>query len=183
MKFNVKLVKLPTKVLRKKSKKVVLPLSEEDDLLAQKMIFHVTESIKKDSFFRPAVGVAAVQYGNLKKMFFVHITDEKNNIIFSDVLINPIVIGKSDINTALGGGEGCLSVNENENNQEGYIKRSGRIKLKAYSYYQKEEVIIDGRGYLAIVLQHELDHLEGILFIDHINKKNKWYKDKDLILL
>ncbi|MGL4343117.1 MAG: peptide deformylase [Metamycoplasmataceae bacterium] len=183
MKFDVKLVELPEKVLRKKSLDCLLPLSKEDDLLAQKMIYHVTESIKKNSPFRPAVGVAAVQYGILKKMFFVHIKNNKGEIEFSDVLINPKVIAKSESLVALQTGEGCLSVNEKDPNQEGFIRRSERIKLKAYSYYQKKEIIIDARYYLAIVLQHELDHLDGKLFIDHIQKNKKWIADKDLILL
>ncbi|MGL5357539.1 MAG: peptide deformylase [Metamycoplasmataceae bacterium] len=181
--YKINIVQLPEKVLRQKSVDVLLPLNEEDELLAKKMIYHVTDSIKKGSKFRPAVGVAAVQYGILKNMFFVHILNPDNSILFSDVLINPKVLGLSDINTALSSGEGCLSVGRKILNQDGYVKRSGHIKLEAFSYYKNKKIVIDAYGYLAIVIQHELDHLDGKLFIDRIDKKNKWAGEKDLNLL
>lgn len=183
MKFDVKIIQLPNKILREKSVDVILPLSKEDDLLAQKMIFHVTESIKEGSHFRPAVGVAAVQYGILKKMFFVHILDNEDNILFSDVIINPKVIAKSEGLVALRQGEGCLSVKETDPNQEGFIKRSERIVLDAYSYKDKKIKRFDCKQFIAIVFQHELDHLDGKLFIDHIDHKNPLARDEDLTIL
>ncbi|MGL5205585.1 MAG: peptide deformylase [Metamycoplasmataceae bacterium] len=183
MKFDVRIVQLPSKVLRKKSTDVSLPLNKEDDLLAQQMIYHVTDSIKEGSRFRPAVGVAAIQYGIPKNMFFVHILDSEDNLLFSDVIINPKVIGKSDGMVALKQGEGCLSVKESYPNQEGFIKRSERIVLDAYSYKEKKIKRFDCKQFVAIVFQHELDHLDGKLFIDHIDHKNPWTKDDDLKIL
>lgn len=183
MKYKVNIVELPNKVLREKSKPVSLPLSKEDELLAKTMIYHVEDSIKPNSTFRPAVGVAAVQYGILKQMFYIYIEDEDGEIIFKDLLINPKIITKSDSKIALHQGEGCLSVNENDKNQDGYIKRSARIIVDAYSYFEKKEKRYDSTGYLAIVMQHELDHLDGKLFIDHIDKNNPWNKPKDLDLI
>lgn len=183
MKFEVKIIQLPNKILRQKSVDVTIPLSSEDDLLAKKMIYHVIDSTKENSIFRPAVGVAAVQYGILKRMFFVHILDEEDNIIFSDVIINPKIIAKSEGLAALRQGEGCLSVNESDSNQEGYIKRSERIVVDAYSYNEKKIKRFDCKRFLAIVFQHELDHLDGKLFIDHIDDKNIWSKNKDLTIL
>lgn len=183
MKFDVKIVKLPNKILRQKSIDVMIPLSEEDDLLAQKMMYHVVDSTKEDTIFRPAVGVAAVQYGILKRMFFVHILDTNNNIVFSDVIINPKILAKSEGLIALKQGEGCLSINETDPNQEGFIKRSERIVLEAYSYNEKKIKRFDCQKFTAIVFQHELDHLEGKLFIDHIDHKNPWYKEEDLTIL
>ncbi|MEE3928428.1 peptide deformylase [Mycoplasmopsis ciconiae] len=182
--FNVKLVELPKKVLREISKEVTLPLSKEDDLLAQKMIYHVDDSQKPNTKFRPAVGVAAVQYGVLKRMFYVHVKNfDTDETIFSDVIINPVVLSKSFGKQALSEGEGCLSVPENYPNQEGYIRRATRIKIKCYSYKQQKEVEYDLTGYVAIVFQHELDHLDGKLFIDRIKRSNPWEKEKDLILM
>lgn len=183
MKFNVNIIKLPNKILRKKSMDVILPLSKEDDLLAQQMIYHVIDSTKENSTFRPAVGVAAVQYGILKKMFFVHILDSENNIVFSDVIINPKIIAKSKGVISLKNGEGCLSVNETDPNQDGFIKRSERIVVDAYSYNEKKVKRFDCSQFTAIVFQHELDHLEGKLFIDHIDHKKPWFKEKELTLL
>lgn len=183
MKYNVNIVELPNEILRKKSKPVSLPLSEEDELIAKTMIYHVEDSIKPGSIFRPAVGVAAVQYGILKQMFYIYIEDEYGNIIFKDLLINPKIISKSENLVALRQGEGCLSVNENDPNQDGYIKRSMRIIVEAYSYFDKKVKRYDANRYLAIVMQHELDHLDGKLFIDHRNKEEPWCKTKGLTLI
>ncbi|WP_027120390.1 peptide deformylase [Mycoplasmopsis lipofaciens] len=183
MKYDVKLVKLPLKVLRKKSKEVPIPLKQEDIELAEKMIWHITDSQKPNTQFQPGVGVAAVQYGILKRMFYIKTYNEgekyankdgKTNYI-DDVLINPKIIATSDYNVALHNGEGCLSVAMKWPNQEGYVYRKNRIVFEAYSYREKKTKKFDLQGYLAIVAQHELDHLDGKLFVDHINTKNPWY--------
>ncbi|KKB26903.1 Peptide deformylase [Mycoplasmopsis meleagridis] len=180
MKFRVNLVKLPNKILRTKSKEVSLPLSEEDDLLAQKMIWHVDTSQNDENLgFQPAVGVAAIQYGIAKRMFYINGGNyPKNssvpNSILRDVLINPVILATSDSLIALEDGEGCLSVGEKWKNQEGFVYRKSRIKAKAYSYMQKKEIELDLTGYLAVVFQHEYDHLEGKLFVDHIINDDPW---------
>ncbi|AXE60895.1 peptide deformylase [[Mycoplasma] phocae] len=176
---DVKLVQLPEQVLRKKSQNVELPLSQENIDLIEKMIFHVDDSQKRNTKFRPAVGVAAVQYGILKNIFYIMIKDDKEKYLFKDALINPVMIGHSEHKIAISEGEGCLSVNENHPNQEGYIYRYSRVLIKAYSYLEKKEKIYDVSGYPAIVMQHEFDHLQGTLFIDHINKKDPWYKEEN----
>ncbi len=183
MKFDVKIIKLPNNILREKSVNVAIPLSKEDDLLVQKMMYHVIDSTKPETNFRPAVGVAAVQYGILKNIFFVHILDEDDQIVFSDTIINPKIIAKSQGMIALKQGEGCLSVRETDANQDGFIKRSERIVVEAYSYNEKKIKTFDCKRFVAIVFQHELDHLEGKLFIDHIDQKNPWVKEEDLNIL
>lgn len=183
-KYDVKLVELPKSVLRKESLPVEVPFNDENTELAEKMLWHMKESIKPNSSFRPAVGVAAVQYGILKQIFCVHIVDDdKKTTVFSDVLANPKIIAQSESQIAISIGEGCLSVNENDPGQEGLIKRSNRIRVSAFSYKQGKEITIDASSYLAIVLQHEMDHLKGKLFIDHIDKKNPWKKEKDLLII
>lgn len=175
-KFKVEIVQLPEKVLRKKSQDVPLPLTDEDIELAEKMIYHIDDSQKEGSEFRAGVGVAAVQYGVLKNVFYVFIQDELGNTIYKDVLFNPVVIAKSDKKIALSEGEGCLSVSEDWPDQEGYVYRSEKITVRAYSYFAREFQNLTVDGYLAIVFQHELDHLNGMLFIDRIAKKNPWKK-------
>lgn len=179
-KYKVNIVKLPNKILRTKSQDIPIPLSEEDIHLAETMIYHVENSIKPNSKFRPAVGVAAIQYGIPKNMFYVYIEDHNKNVLFKDLLINPKIISKSDSLIALKNGEGCLSVDESHPNQEGYVKRSSRIIVEGYSYFEKKVVRHDKSNYVAIVFQHELDHLDGKLFIDWINKKYPWEKSNDL---
>ncbi len=182
-KFIVNIVQLPNKILREKSKDVELPLSPEDVHLAEKMIYHVEDSIKPGSKFRPAVGVAAIQYGIPKRMFYIYIEDGYGGVLFRDLLINPKIISKSNDLVALKDGEGCLSVKESDPGQKGYVKRSLRIIVEGYSYFEKKVVRYDKSNYVAIVLQHELDHLEGKLFIDHLDHKHPWKKDKNLYII
>lgn len=188
MKYEIKLVELPEKILRKKSKEVKIPLSKEDEELAKKMIYHIDESQKEDSKlgFRSGVGVAAIQYGIAKRMFYININNETINGAkiedFRDVLINPKVLATSEYEVSLPG-EGCLSVGDNIKNQEGYVYRKKRIVLEAYSYFEKKVKHYDLVDYAAIVAQHEFDHLEGKLFIDRINKKDPFViKDDSEIL-
>lgn len=183
MKYEVNIVELPNKILRTKSKEVSLPLSEEDIKLAETMIYHVEDSVKPGSKFRPAVGVAAIQYGIPKQMFYVYLQDNKGNVLFKDLLINPKIISKSENLVALRQGEGCLSVNEKDPHQDGYIKRSARIIVDAFSYIHNENRRYDVSSYLAIVMQHELDHLDGKLFIDRRDNKNPWFKPNNLDLI
>ncbi|PZV97733.1 peptide deformylase [Metamycoplasma auris] len=180
---DVKLIELPEKILREKSNDVSIPLSDENIELIEKMIFHVSDSQKKDTKFRPAVGVAAIQYGIPKNIFYILITDEKDNVIFNDALVNPKLIGHSNHKIALSEGEGCLSVNEKWPHQEGYVPRYSRIIVDAYSYFEKKKKRYEVSGYTAIVFQHEYDHLQGKLFIDHINKKEPWKKESNLEVL
>ena len=60
-------------------------------------------------------------------------------------------------------------------------KRYYKIKVKAYNLLTDREEIISLKGYPAIVMQHEMDHLYGILYFDHINKANPWYIDPKVI--
>jgi len=53
------------------------------------------------------------------------------------------------------------------------------VKIKGYDYLQKKDVVITATGYIAIILQHEYDHLFGVLFYDHIDPKNP-YKNHDI---
>ncbi|WP_025755215.1 peptide deformylase [Mycoplasmopsis cricetuli] len=175
-KFEINIVNLPNEVLRKKSLDVSIPLLDEDIELAEKMIYHIDDSQKEGSQFRAGVGVAAVQYGILKNVFYVYLPDDKGNPIFKDVIFNPKILRKSDQLVALSAGEGCLSVPEEWANQEGYVPRSYKLTVQGYSYYKRELVNIDLTGYLSIIFQHELDHLQGKLFIDRINKKDPWKK-------
>lgn len=177
-----KIKQLPNKVLREKSKDIPIPMIQEDIDLANAMIYHIDDSQQDGTLYQPGVGVAAVQYGILKNMFYINFSDENSNLIepgqkpIKDVFINPKIIAKSDFKVALAEGEGCLSVGSNIKSQSGLVYRANRIVFEAYSFFEKKYVTKDLTGYLAIVAQHELDHLQGKLFIDNIDKSNPFKK-------
>ena len=87
---------------------------------------------------------------------------KKNPLFF----VNPEILKKADKDTSYE--EGCLSVP----NQFAEISRPERCKIK-YLDYEGQEKILDAEGLLATCIQHEMDHLEGILFIDYLSKLKK----------
>lgn len=178
----------PHPLLRKRAQKVALPLSKEDQELLMNMYNYVKRSqddeIAEKENLLPAVGIAAVQIGIDKQMTAVYFNDvdEDDNIIETHefALVNPVITSYSKKEAALSGGEGCLSIKEVH---EGYVYRPHRITVKAYDLLTDSNIEIKASGYLAIVLQHEIDHLKGILFYDHINKEEQWHKKEDAILI
>ncbi len=158
-------------IIRQKSQIVSTPYSEEDINFALDLYTYVKNSqddtLVEKYALKPAVGIAAPQVGVLKQIFAVVVYDE-NNELHEYALINPKIISHSTKRCYLSGGEGCLSVDEKH---IGNVPRYFRIKIHAFDCLTKSEVTISAKGYLAIVLQHEYDHLNGVLFYDHINKK------------
>lgn len=159
-------------LLRKKSEDVSFPLSNEDEKLLNDMIEYLENSQDEEKAkqydLQPGVGIAAPQVGVLKKMFAVLTTDEKG-VLHKYALVNPTLISNSVGKCYLSSGEGCLSVKDSH---FGYVKRSYKIKIKAYDYVSKQNIVLSLKGYVAIVVQHEYDHLFGILYYDRIDKKN-----------
>ena len=95
-------------------------------------------------------------------------------------LVNPRIVSESVQRAYLKNGEGCLSV---ENEHEGIVPRAARITVKGYDLLQKQEITIKAKNYLAIVLQHEIDHFSGTLFYDRINKQDPWREDPTAIVI
>lgn len=139
-------------------------------MLMNQMIDYVRSSQDhneaKDRNLRPAYGISAVQLGQPKKMMYIRI--EKNQAMEPEefALVNPRVIERSKNESALEGGEGCLSV---ERDVSGYVVRPSSVKIIAIDYFTEREVEIEAHGLTAIVLQHEMDHLSGVMFYDRIN--------------
>lgn len=160
-------------ILKQKSKEVPIPLSQEDENTIIEMMEYVYNScdpeFNEKYDLRPAVGLAAPQIGILKKMIAIVAPDEKGNE-HEFAIINPKLISYSDELTYLPGGEGCLSV---DRSCDAYIHRPARVTFEAYIYNfetrQVEKKRIRLKGYLAVVFQHEYDHLNGILFVDRAN--------------
>lgn len=158
--------------LRKKCEPVQLPLSKEDKDLLMDMMQYIRNShdpvLKEKYNLRGAVGLAAPQIGILKQMIAVGIPyDDDETLEFA--LVNPKIISNSMQHSYLKMGESCLSV---PTDHDGYVKRYARITVKGYDALQDKEITVRLSGYEAIVLQHEIDHLSGTLYYDHINKNN-----------
>ena len=173
---NDTIIKDTNPLIREKSEPVSLPLSQEDEQLLRDLFQYVKDSTDEEKAekmnLRPAVGISAIQVGIKKQLTAVIVDDADKNgepEHFEFMLVNPKIISSSLQKAYLSSGEGCLSVVEEH---EGYVVRSARVTVKAFDLLQNKEVTIRARGYLAIVLQHELDHFKGTLFYDYIDPKN-----------
>lgn len=158
-------------MLRVVTNEVPVPPSEEDKETLRKMMQFLKNSQDEEMAqkykLRPGVGLSANQIGLNKRMFTAYLTDEKDRI-HEYALLNPKIVSHSVSMIYLPRGEGCLSVNRNV---PGYVPRYERIKVRAYDI-EGNEVTLRLRGHVSIVVQHEIDHLNGIMFYDHINKEN-----------
>lgn len=162
------------KILHQVSAEVTLPLTAKDKALINDMINYLTKS-QIDKYIekyclRPGMGLAFVQLGLLKRIAVVvlEVDDEKFE---NYILINPKIISKSEELIYAGEGEGCLSVKED---QPGFVMRHARITVETND--------LDGKRYtfrareaLAIAIQHELDHMDGILYYERINQQNPFF--------
>lgn len=109
------------------------------------------------------IGLAAIQVGIPKRLFIIDIPKVTESVM---VCINPILVVKSK-DTAVGE-EGCLSIPGFEFD----VRRSKTVVLK-YTNLKGEEIEKVASGILAVCIQHEYDHLEGIVYIDRVNNKEK----------
>ncbi len=165
------------KRLHQISKEVIFPLSKEDKKLIEDAIEYLTnsqiEELAEKYDLRPGMGMAAVQLGVLKR-YFVVVHEYEPGKFNNYVLINPKIISNSVEKIYVDLGEGCLSVNREV---DGIVPRYARVTIEAYDM-EGNKIIVRGREELAIAFQHEIDHLNGIIFTDKIDKKNP-YKDMD----
>lgn len=165
------------KRLRQVSKEVVFPLSKKDKELIDSMIEYLKnsqiEEIAEKYDLRPGMGLAAVQLGVLKR-FFVVVDEIDEGEFDTYIIINPRIISNSLEQIYVESGEGCLSVNRPV---DGIVPRFARVTVEAYDL-EGRKIHVRAREELAIAMQHEIDHLNGIMFTDHIDKKNP-FKGKD----
>ncbi|WP_042145104.1 peptide deformylase [Paucisalibacillus sp. EB02] len=157
--------------LRKVANEVSLPPSEEELSLLQDMLEFLKnsqdEKVCAKYNLRPGVGIAAPQLGIEKRMIALHFEDISGKL-FSYGLFNPKIVSHSVEKAYLTVGEGCLSV---DRNVEGFVPRYARITVKATDL-EGNAIKLRLKDYAAIVFQHEIDHLNGVMFYDHINKEN-----------
>jgi len=154
-----------------KAEEVAIPLSEENVQLMKDMLQYIKNS-QNEAFaerhnLRESVGLAAPQLNLLKRIIAVHTEDEKGKI-HSYALANPKILSYSEEMTYLPNGEGCLSI---DREVEGLVPRHRRLTLEGYDM-NNNKVRLRLRGYVGIVFQHEIDHLNGVLFPERINAKD-----------
>lgn len=157
--------------MRKKSQPVTLPINQEDAKILDDLLEYVLNSNDEEKVelygLRPSVGIAAPQINVLKQLCVVATYDEKG--VFHQIeCINPKIVRHSKFLTYLPSGEGCLSVNREI---PGIVPRYEKITILNH-LRDGTPYKITLEGYLAIVAQHEIDHLHGILFMDHINEND-----------
>lgn len=157
--------------LRKQAEALSFPLTKEEHKLGNDLLDYVKNSqdpdLSEKYSLRPGIGLAAPQVSASVQMFALHLTEENGKTI-SFVAVNPKIVSHSVEKTYLTSGEGCLSV---DRNIEGYVPRYARISIKAYDL-DGNEFKMRLKGLPAIAFQHELDHLNGVMFFDHISKVN-----------
>lgn len=165
------------KRLREVSKEVVFPLSEEDKRHIDEMLEYLTnsqiEELAEKYDLRPGMGLSAIQLG-IPKRYFVVVNEYDEGKFENYIIINPKIVSNSMEKIYVELGEGCLSVNREI---DGIVPRYARVTVEGYDE-KGNKIRVRAREEVAIAFQHEIDHLNGILFYDHIDKKNP-YKDQD----
>lgn len=165
------------KRLRQVSKEVEFPLSKKDKDTIEEMIEYLRNSqideMAEKYNLRPGMGLAAIQLG-IAKRYFVVVYEYDEGEFETYVMINPKMISNSVEKIYVDQGEGCLSVNRAV---DGIVPRYARVTFEAYDV-EGRKIHVRAREELAIAFQHELDHLNGMMFTDHIDPKNP-FKNKD----
>jgi len=147
------LIILPDPILREISKPI-----ETIDSEVKKLADDMLETM----YDAPGIGLAAIQIGVARRMLVLDVSkdgEDKKPLVF----INPEVVASSDARSVYE--EGCLSIPD----YYAEVERPAAITVKHLDRDGKEQ-IVEADGLLATCLQHEIDHLNGVLFIDHISK-------------
>ena len=146
----------PNKILRQVSNPVEYVRKEEQKLM---------DDMLETMYAAPGIGLAAIQIGIPKRVIIMDIyreKEKKNPLYF----VNPEIVWKANENLTYE--EGCLSVP----NQFAEIDRPKECHVKYLDYYGEPQ-LLKAQGLLATGIQHEIDHLEGVLFIDYLSKLKK----------
>lgn len=177
--------------LRAIAEDVTFPLSDQEIILGEKMmqfLHHSQDPVMAEKLgLRGGVGLAAPQLDISKRIIAVLVPNPedadgnppKEAYSLQEVMYNPKVVAHSVQDAALGDGEGCLSV---DRNVPGYVVRHARVTVE---YFTKDggKKRIKLKGYNSIVVQHEIDHTNGIMFYDRINPNNPFEIKEGLLIL
>jgi peptide deformylase len=147
------ILKLPETVLRQEAREIT-----EIDGKLQRLIDNMADTM----YAAPGLGLAANQVGELQRLIVFDLSHKEGRPREIKVVLNPrIVAGEGEITYE----EGCLSVAD----FSAEVRRQAKVLVQGLDREGKPIEIV-GEGLLAVVLQHEIDHLNGILFIDHISR-------------
>lgn len=170
------------KRLRQKSVPATFPLSKDEKILIQRIIDHLTysqiEEYEKKYDLRPGMGLAFPQVG-INKRIIVIVHEYEEGKFDNYVFINPKIVSYSEEMIAAEAGEGCLSVNREV---DGHVLRHARVTVEGYDE-NGNLIRVRAREDLAIAFQHEIDHLDGILFFDRINKNKPFFTEAEIRLI
>ena len=144
---------VPNEFLRQKAKKLS-NITNEDIKIANQMMEAMIKA--------PGVGLAANQVGILKRIVTISYEDKENNKKANYILFNPLIVKYSDEKIIME--EGCLSLPE----QYADVERPKQIIVE-YIDENRKNIKKEIDGYEARILQHEIDHLSGKLFVDHLS--------------
>lgn len=162
------IVTLPEPNLRKKSQKVGIITDEIKKLIADMIDATIDWENSRDH--EVAVGLAAIQVNQLYRIFIIREDFENAENKQFTVFINPEIVKK--IGPMEEDYEGCLSVPD----IYGKVPRYESVKVKALNELG-QSFRVTAHGYMARILQHEVDHTHGVVFIDHIkDKKDAYYR-------
>ncbi len=165
------------KTLKKVSNEVKFPMNEKDIYLMNNMIMYLRlsqdEEYAEKNNIRAGMGLSAIQLG-VKKRYFVISYKNEDGTFEEYKVVNPKIVSNSEEMIFVEEGEGCLSVNRYV---EGIVPRYARITVEFYDEFGNKQTK-RVREEIAVAFQHEIDHLNGILFVDRIDK-NDPYKNKD----
>ncbi|MGX7198257.1 peptide deformylase [Enterococcus nangangensis] len=172
--------------LRAVATEVSLPLSEEDLHTGSEMLTFLKNSqdpeMAEKLNLRGGVGLAAPQINISRRFIALHVPSSDENQpepTLSTVMYNPKIVSHSVQDACLADGEGCLSV---DREVPGYVVRHARVTVSYIdSNNQKQKVKL--KGYEAIVVQHEIDHLNGVMFYDHINEQQPFALQQGVLVI
>ncbi|MFT4074199.1 MAG: peptide deformylase [Asticcacaulis sp.] len=155
------IITVPNPLLKQISK----PVDKVDDALRALM-----DDMLETMYDAPGIGLAAIQIGEPVRVIVMDLqekpegaAEDAEGVKNPRYFVNPEIIWKSE--DTLPYEEGCLSIPEIYDE----VQRPAHVKIR-YLNYQGEQVEEEAKGLYAVCIQHEMDHLEGVLFIDHLSK-------------
>lgn len=165
-------------ILKTPCQDVSFPLTESDWEALSKMTSYIDtcfDNEERKYGIRAGIGITANQIGYSKRFIYIHFLDD-DRTEHKYLIANPKIIQESSNICYIANGEGCLSVKKDA---KGISPRKCKIVVEAIDVLTGNEIIINARGMLAICLQHEIDHSNGLLYYDRINKMNPFFVKDD----
>lgn len=167
----LEIIQFPNDILKQVSEEVKFPLSKSD----QKLIDDMLEVLQSDA--EHYAGLSAVQVGELRRICICQRYDKRTEDSDPEwlVMVNPEVYSRSD--RMVERWDGCLSVKHGD-----LFAKTTRADRVSVDYYDRNgrQHRLKAKGFFSHVVQHELDHLDGILFMKYVDDPSKFYTSEQL---